>query len=42
MQRLLSSGKLTGRRMEGRFFDVGLVSGYMEATAEYSGAASIA
>ena len=42
MQRLLSAGRLTGRRIEGRFFDVGLVSGYMEASAEYGGAASIA
>ena len=42
MQRLLAAGRLTGRRIRGRFFDVGLVSGYVEATAEYSGAASIA
>ncbi len=42
MQRLLAAGKLIGRRIEGRFFDVGLVSGYMEATAEYGGAATIA
>ena len=42
MQRLLAAGKLTGRRIRGRFFDVGLVSGYEEATAEYGGAASIA
>lgn len=42
MQRLLANGRLTGRRLSGRFYDVGLVSGYMEASAEYSGAASIA
>jgi UTP--glucose-1-phosphate uridylyltransferase len=42
MQRLLADGRLTGRRIHGRFFDVGLISGYHEATAEYSGAASIA
>jgi UTP-glucose-1-phosphate uridylyltransferase len=42
MQSLLAAGRLTGRRIRGRFFDVGLVSGYVEATAEYSGAASIA
>ena len=42
MQRLLAAGKLLGRRIEGRFFDAGLVSGYMEATAEYGGAATIA
>lgn len=42
MQQLLAAGRLTGRRIQGRFFDVGLVSGYVEATAEYGGAASIA
>jgi len=42
MQRLLANGRLTGRRITGRFFDVGLVSGYVEASAEYGGAASIA
>ena len=42
MQILLASGRLTGRPIAGRFFDVGLVSGYEEATAEYSGANSIA
>jgi UTP--glucose-1-phosphate uridylyltransferase len=42
MQQLLAAGNLTGRRILGRFFDVGLVSGYVEATAEYGGAASIA
>ena len=35
MQRLLDAGMLTGRRIEGRFFDVGLVSGYEEANAEF-------
>ena len=42
MQLLLSRGRLAGRLIEGRFFDVGIVSGYMEATAEYGGVASIA
>jgi UTP-glucose-1-phosphate uridylyltransferase len=42
MRGLLAAGKLIGRRIDGRFFDVGLVSGYVEATAEDSGAASIA
>ncbi len=42
MQHLLAQGRLTGRRMLGRFYDVGLVSGYEEALAEYGGAASIA
>ncbi len=42
MQLLLSRERLTGRLIEGRFFDVGIVSGYEEATAEYGGAASIA
>jgi UTP-glucose-1-phosphate uridylyltransferase len=42
MQSLLASGRLTGRVMSGRFFDVGLVTGYEEATAEYSGTTSIA
>lgn len=36
MQILLSRGNLTGRRMLGRFFDVGLISGYEEATASFS------
>jgi UTP-glucose-1-phosphate uridylyltransferase len=35
MQRLLSAGGLTGRRIKGKFFDVGLISGYEEATREY-------
>jgi len=39
MQRLLAMGRLTGRRIQGRFFDVGLVSGYQEALAEYGGEA---
>jgi len=42
MQNLLAHDSLTGRRMRGRFFDVGLISGYEEATAEYGGSASIA
>ena len=42
MQTLLAAGGLTGRRIDGRFFDVGLVSGYAEAAAEYGGAAAIA
>ncbi|HEX2722745.1 MAG TPA: sugar phosphate nucleotidyltransferase [Gemmatimonadaceae bacterium] len=40
MQRLLEGGRLTGRRIVGRFFDVGLPGGYDEAKTEYSGAAS--
>lgn len=39
MQQLLKEGKLTGRRINGRFFDVGLVSGYEEAVAVYNSAA---
>ncbi|MGE5750295.1 MAG: sugar phosphate nucleotidyltransferase [Gemmatimonas sp.] len=35
MQHLLSAGGLTGRRIRGKFFDVGLISGYEEATREY-------
>lgn len=35
MQHLLSVGGLTGRRIKGKFFDVGLISGYEEATREY-------
>lgn len=35
MQLLLSKSRLTGRLIEGRFFDVGILSGYMEASAEY-------
>ena len=31
MQRLLERGLLTGRVIEGRFYDVGIVSGYQEA-----------
>lgn len=31
MQRLLLADRLTGRRIEGKFFDVGLISGYEEA-----------
>jgi len=42
MQSLLAAQRLTGRVIAGRLFDVGLVSGYEEATAEYSGATSIA
>jgi len=42
MQILLSEGRLTGRLIEGRFFDVGILSGYMEASAEYGGAPTIA
>jgi hypothetical protein len=38
MQLLLAKGTLTGRRILGRFFDVGLISGYEEASAEYGGA----
>jgi UTP-glucose-1-phosphate uridylyltransferase len=41
MQMLLAEGRLTGRRMNGRFFDVGLITGYEEATAEYGGATII-
>ena len=36
MQYLLARGRLTGRRMLGRFYDVGLVSGYEEAVAAFS------
>jgi len=36
MQILLSRGNLTGRRILGQFFDVGLISGYEEATASFS------
>lgn len=35
MQHLLSVGGLTGRRIKGKFFDVGLISGYEEATRDY-------
>jgi UTP--glucose-1-phosphate uridylyltransferase len=31
MQRLLATGRLVGRRIRGRFFDVGLPQGYQEA-----------
>ena len=35
MQNLLEKGRLTGRRILGEFFDVGLISGYEAATAEF-------
>ena len=35
MQRLLERGLLTGRVIEGRFYDVGIVSGYQEADAAF-------
>jgi UTP--glucose-1-phosphate uridylyltransferase len=35
MQRLLEAGALTGRRIDGDFFDVGIVSGYEEADAAF-------
>ena len=35
MQRLLAAGALTGRRIDGAFFDVGIVSGYEEADAAF-------
>ncbi|HXV15466.1 MAG TPA: sugar phosphate nucleotidyltransferase [Gemmatimonadaceae bacterium] len=35
MQHLHSAGGLTGRRIKGKFFDVGLISGYQEANREY-------
>ena len=35
MQHLLLAGGLTGCRIKGKFFDVGLISGYQEATREY-------
>ena len=35
MQHLLWARGLTGRRIKGKFFDVGLISGYEEATREY-------
>lgn len=35
MQHLHSAGGLTGRRIKGKFFDVGLISGYEEANREY-------
>jgi hypothetical protein len=39
MQRLLAAGLLTGRLIEGLFFDVGLVSGFEEASVEFESAA---
>lgn len=36
MQKLLEAKQLAGRRIEGKFFDVGLISGYEEASAEFS------
>jgi len=42
MQLLLSDNRLVGRIIEGRFFDVGIPTGYADATAEYSGAGTIA
>jgi len=38
MQRLLEEGLLTGRRVDGMFFDVGIVSGYEEASRELADA----
>ena len=35
MQRLLAAGSLTGRRLDGAFFDVGIVTGYEEADAAF-------
>ena len=35
MQRLLAAGSLTGRKIDGPFFDVGIVSGYEEADAAF-------
>ncbi len=40
MQQLLQGGRLAGRRIVGRFFDVGLISGYEEATAEFGSPSS--
>lgn len=37
MQRLLESGELIGRRIEGRFLDVGIPEGYAEANALLAG-----
>jgi UTP-glucose-1-phosphate uridylyltransferase len=42
MQMLLSQNRLTGRVIEGRFFDVGIPSGYAEASVEYGGVETIA
>jgi UTP--glucose-1-phosphate uridylyltransferase len=39
MQLLLSNGRLVGRRISGKFFDVGLVAGYREASAAFSSGA---
>ncbi len=39
MQQLLAAGLLTGRLIDGRFFDVGLVSGFEEAGVEFESAA---
>jgi UTP--glucose-1-phosphate uridylyltransferase len=38
LQRLLARGRLTGRRIRGRFLDVGLPPGYAEADALFAGA----
>ncbi len=38
MQRLLEEGLLTGRKIDGMFFDVGIVSGYEEVTRELADA----
>lgn len=35
MQRLLAGGRLIGRRIQGKFYDVGLVDGYRDADAEF-------
>ena len=40
MQRLLDEGRLTGRKIDGAFFDVGIVSGFHEADAEFQGVAT--
>jgi UTP--glucose-1-phosphate uridylyltransferase len=37
MQHLLAQGRLVGRRMRGRFLDVGLPQGYVEAEAIFGG-----
>ncbi len=35
MQRLLARGRLVGRRIRGKFYDVGLIDGYRDADAEF-------
>jgi hypothetical protein len=40
LQRLLARGRLTGRRIRGRFLDVGLPQGYAEADALLAGVAA--